>query len=65
MNLFKNTGFFFMKEKNKEKNEGCAVRNKKKRKIKIDRNGMQRSPRCNVDRDFIREIIMHENKNEI
>lgn len=53
-----------MKEKNKEKNEGCVVRNKKKRKIKIDRNGMQRSPRCNVDRDFIREIIMHENKNE-
>lgn len=53
-----------MKEKNKEKNEGCAVRNKKKRKIKIDRNGMQRSPRYNVDRDFIREIIMHENKNE-
>lgn len=36
-----------MREKNTEKNEGCAIRNKKKkkRKIKIDRNGMQRSPR--------------------
>lgn len=45
--IFLKIQVFFMREKNKEKNEGCAIRNKKKkkRKIKIDRNGMQRSPR--------------------